>query len=284
MFAARQPSVGSLLVHDRCRIYATLIKDGVWHKFIIQLYEASWEMLSHHEKDTDPVLNCFLQNTHNAFTTLANGTDYCLDPELMKATFENSIGFIGEELSSKRVLEVLESPPDGDGIMLFIADAMITTVHNFAYYYEPSIPLMRETMMPAIRAIRKVSKDSSITTCCLLIIAFLMNESDDKKLVKITESEIIYLLDELKKSMLTTHTADYKPEELIDGLNRIAVRDINKLKLMECGILKLLSKSLNPIKNYKPQHQVAAAKAVWNLAFSEESRQDIRKQKGLMAG
>ncbi|XP_067935708.1 uncharacterized protein [Watersipora subatra] len=162
--------------------------------------------------------------------------------------------------------------------------SMITILHNFSYFYEPCIPIMRERgTISLARTLRLQAQDSGTSTDCLLIIAFLMNEADSKKLMKIADDELSYLISELEKSMLRAGASDYHPEEIIDGLNRIAVSDINKLKLIECGVLKLLSKSLNPVKSHTTVHRAAAAKAIWNLAFSEESREEIKAQKGLIS-
>lgn len=274
--------------NDRYRLYATLVKDGVWFKLIVDLYLGSLEEIGKPGVSVS-TLNCALTNIYKGFSTIETGSDFCKDPKLQKLTFDRLCDLIIGQLQTERVLSVLRTKNGNldeiDSVVGFIAECMLTILHNLSYYYEPCVPVMREKdMMAVARRIRHECTDSDVKTLCLLIIAYLMDESDDKRMMKITEDELKYLLRELEKALLATKGSDYHPEELIDGLNRIAVSDINKLKLMECGILKWLEKSLNPLKKFTSPHRAAAARAVWNLAFSEESRKEIKQQKGLMSG
>ena len=226
-----------------------------------------------------------LQNVYYGVATIWNGTDFCKDPQLQQQTFDDIFDHIIEYLKSDVAINALRNTTNGESEIAKIAIGLVQILHNLSYYHEPSIPVMREKgMIPVARNVRKETDHAQVKTDCLLIIAFLMNESDDKTMMKITDEELTYLLNQLRNILGPFKTSGYHAEEIIDGLNRIAVNDSNKLKLMEFGILPILEKSLDTDNSHTAVHQTAAAKAVWNLAFSDQSRQEIKKHTKLMKG
>ncbi|KAF6029214.1 hypothetical protein EB796_012473 [Bugula neritina] len=128
---------------------------------------------------------------------------------------------------------------------------MMMMVHNFTYRHEPSVPVLRELGM--IRIARDIRAKADISNPIGEVVA-LGNGSI------------------------------FGPQELIEGLTRIAVVDENKSKLIDQGILPLLVKSLKNSRKYDSSHQAAAAKALWTLAFNDDSRQRIIDEKGCMNG
>ena len=266
------------------RIYSTLLQDSIWHKIVIGLHQILIRESENLEK-LPFTKRLALWNVRLGFLAIWSVTYRCKDSRLQQQMFDDIFDYIFEYLKEKEVLYLLEySGSNKRSTVMLISVSMITILQNLSYYHEPSVPPMRaKGLIPLARTIRKATDDSDVKTKCLLIIAYLIDESDDKSIIKITDDELTYLIDELPKTMQSPRTSGYDPEELLDGLNRIAVSDINKLKLIEFGILEILEKSLNPEEKFTPVHRTAAAKAVWNLAFSDESRLQIKERKVLMS-
>lgn len=289
-----ESSAGS--ANDNCsitnkrKIYGVIVKDGKWHQLLVDLYQAVINWLTeneHKQHGNQHAITCVLGNVYNGFCTLANGTHLCRDVLLQQQTFDRFFELILKQLDSKRLLMALKRvTEESDSLISEIAQTMLITLHNFTYYYEPSIAVMREKgTISVVRRIRDECETSDVKTSSLLIIAYLLNESDkrdDKNIMKMTDDELTYFIAELEQSLLSKSASSYLSDELIDGLNRIAVVDMNKLKLIEHGILPLLVKALN--RRHPARYQAAAANAIWNLAFTEESRQEIIGQKGCMNG
>lgn len=277
------------------KIFDEVIENGSWLKLLVEYYHQTikWIEQPPTTKFRDRTrqkafLMCALKNVAYGFNCVANGTDLCRNERLQQQMFDQLLDLIIKELTFQRLLKYMNlvNIDDAECILLGgLINSLLTIIHNFLFYYEPCIPVFRERgMMSIARNIRKNTDDSDIKTSALVIIAYLLIDSDDKEQMIMSEEELKFLIQEVEKSMFPKSQSDYHPAELINALNRIAVIDVNKLKLIDAGILPLLTKSLNPDKKYSPEHQEAAINAVWNLAFTEESKQKIIEQAGLMQG
>ncbi|CAG2254850.1 unnamed protein product [Mytilus edulis] len=71
----------------------------------------------------------------------------------------------------------------------------------------------------------------------------------------------------------------YEPIELMDGLGKLAVNDINKRKIVDAGALPLL---LRILKQDNIEEQAVASKALWTLSFDKDVAQKIRDFANLM--
>lgn len=305
-FMIKTAPVSGVSSDTRVKIFEASIEDGTWHKLLISYYyhvNAILEKFSETEDTIQHAVNvqAAIRNISYGFNTIANGTDICRNSKLQQQMLDQFLDVLADELTDEKLLKYLNSQnaaTTDSKIGVYIKnihvliqemiESFLTTIHNFLFYYEPSIPILRERGLVSVaRNIRDKSNDSDTKVSALLVIAYLLIDSDDKEQMKMSDEELIFLIQALEKSMLSplnNDSAGYHPEELINGLNRIAVIDVNKLQLIDNGILPLLTKSLNQTKNYSPEHREAAINAIWNLAFTEESRRKIMEQKGLMPG
>ncbi|KAF6039147.1 hypothetical protein EB796_002545 [Bugula neritina] len=271
--------------------YAAIVRDGMWYKFVSELYLHVIDSLKRFKegslKISSVAMDGALKNLYYALSTLHNGTDYCKDAQILQLTVDHFSDMIIEQLKNPVLLNILakdtsESSNDGENLLVEIGDALLSIVHNLTFYFEPCIPTLREKgMMSVARNVRELAYTSDIKTSCLLIIAYLIDEGDSKDVMKITDNELSFLIREVRLSMEPERKSGYHPEELIEGLTRIAGIDHNKLKVIEQGALPLLVRSLDADK-YNADHQAAAAKAIWNLAFTDESRQKIIEEEGCL--
>ena len=274
------------------KISKTIVEDGEWHKLIVDMYYRLFEIIENLPSsddsdytDTLVKLRCSLRSLRYAFGTVVNITDGCRNVVLQKQIFEQFLRILTEELSFQRLLKVRDQLDNTiSQHLLGISSSLITIIHNFVLYYEQSISVLQDYgMMSKARKLRESSKDSYLKTCALLIIAHLLKDDDDKEQMKMNDGELSYLINELEKSMRKTRESGYHPEELIEGLSRIAVIDANKLKLIENGILPLLKQSI-VADRFTPKHQEATINAIRRLAFTDESKQKIKDQENLLAG
>lgn len=199
--------------------------------------------------------------------------------------FEQFKIFLIEELSEKRLLKNRSLENGIRNVLNDIVGSSIIIVSNLLYYYEPSIQVFREGgMMSIARNIRATSNRIRQQTDALLVMAYLRKEGEDKTKMEMSDEELSFLIGELGKSMEQSknNPSSYTPEELLLGLNRIAVIDKNKLKVIKSGILPLLKEAISASDS--PKRQEAAIKTIWNLAFTQESKQKIKEQEGLMSG
>ena len=283
-----------LTEENQRKVFGEVIADGSWHKMLVDYYHHTLQLVEHppytkYEDRTRQTayITCSLKSLGYAFSGVANGTDFCRDEKLQKQMFDQFLDIMIKELTFQRLLKYMnltETSQNAQYLLLGgLINSLLTLIHNFLFYYEPCIPTFRERgMMSIARNIRRNSDDSDIKTSALVIIAYLLIESDDKAQMEMSDEELRYLINELEKSMLPKSQSEYHPAELINALNRIAVVDVNKLKLIEAGMLPLLTRSLD--KKCSPEHQEAAVNAIWNLAFTDESKQKIMEQDGLMKG
>jgi len=274
-------------------IYAAVVRDGVWYEFVTALYLHVIDALKKFNdgslKISSLAIRGALTNLYYAIVGIHNGTDFCKDVQILQLTVDHFSEIIIEQLKSPLLLDVLakdvsETSKENNNFLFGVSISFLTIIHNLTFYFEPCIPTLREKkMMSVARNVREIAYTSFIKTECLLIIAYLIDEGDSKDVMKITDNELSFLIKEVGLSMELERKSGYHPEELIEGLTRIAGIDHNKLKVIEQGALPLLVRSLDADK-YNADHQAAAAKAIWNLAFTDESRQKIIEEEGCLEG
>lgn len=264
------------------------MKDGTWSKLTIDIYSATMDRVNIHTfmMESVCVMESILVNLYNALN-LAYHVGDIRDPDIQRLMFDKYFPFMLKELPSEKLgfLENLNCRSSRvEPLLMNIGSRMLNSIYNFVYYYDACVPVIKESrMMQIVGLIRKNARCRHIKTTCLLIIAYLLDETDDHELLQITDDDLKYLIGELRTTLLKSNDSEYHAAELIDGLNRIAVGDANKIKLLNNSVLVPLVKSLNA-KTYPTPQVAAAAKAVWNLAFTQECRKAIINQAGLMQG
>lgn len=277
--------------HDtRVKIFETSIKDGNWHKLLVSHYNHVMSIFEHPFNTPDPVdklkMGQALLNITEGFLTVGNGTDFLRNPKLQQKMLDQFVDVIADCLREDKLLKYLNSSDETHRPFRIIIDSMVIAIHNFMIYYETCIPTLRDRgLLSAARYIRENSDDDTTRVNALIITAYLIDESDDKEQMRMSDEELRFLMSSLSDYIyLKEQLSGLHPEELINGLNHIAVIDDNKTKLINSGILPLLTKSLDQTMDYSVEHQEAAVNAVWNLAFTDESRQKIKEEEGLMPG
>lgn len=199
--------------------------------------------------------------------------------ELLQAVYDELYDFIIVQLKSPQISSQKGHRFTWREKLLF--PTCLNLIYNFASNLDKSLPHMRETgLHGVVHKMRDESKSYDVQTTCLLILAYILDEGDDKTAIEMSSDELSYLIAQLEKALLIK--SDYSPEELIEGLNRIAVIDVNKVKLVDCGYLDLLKKSMKG--KYEPAHQAAAAKGIWNLVFSDKLRPVIQADQSCIEG
>lgn len=285
-FATGKPSKSCSIPTQRS-VYEAMIKDGRWDTFITGLYKKVMDYLDANGDDKllNPTVNTTLVNIYYGFLLTTNGVDILKNSSTLQTVFNHYHSLVLSQLQVPRVIQVFHDEVLMGSALYAIGRSMMMMVHNFTYRHEPSVPVLRELGMIRIaRDIRAKADISNVKTTSLLIIAYLLDEGEDKEMMKMADSELKYLIADLEKSLLSATASIFGPQELIEGLTRIAVVDENKSKLIDQGILPLLVKSLKNSRKYDSSHQAAAAKALWTLAFNDDSRQRIIDEKGCMNG
>ncbi|XP_070538016.1 uncharacterized protein [Ptychodera flava] len=117
----------------------------------------------------------------------------------------------------------------------------------------------------------------------LLNLVYIVNEDENDKIM--TGGTNISFLVKMLESALESddHMSKmyyFDVEELVDGLNKLAQNDANKVTLVESGILPLLVKLMKEAKTEEEMKLVA--RCIWTLAFSDENKHKIKNEPKLM--
>lgn len=281
----------------RSRVFQTFVKDGTWFRFISTFHQTLMSSLDHYNLETAGELSAFLiesalNNLLSALLTIHNGTDVCKEQEVQQMTFDLFHSLLIQQLQNPIMMEAVCSKSENRGIYTVLAKigySMLAIIYNLTYYFDSCIATLRaKGMMAVARNIRENAQNSELRTMALLVMAYLVDEDsedghEEKNLLKMTDSELTFLIKELENSGGSQVKCGYHPYELIDSLIRVAVNDHNKLKVIDQGVLPLLVQFLDADK-HPPEYQSAAANALWNLAFTDESCQKIVKETGCVEG
>lgn len=218
-------------------------------------------------------------NINNALLTLVNLTDALQASSVTQSIFDSIFPNLLTQLKSDLNLGCAKNLPGyNKGRSQYERyELLINIMLNFASNLESSLPTMRTEGVGDIMVKYRECVDSFDTkTQCLLVLGYLLGEDDDQGVIELANEELSFLIKSLETSLL--RPMEYSPTELIQGLNRIAVKDSNKVKLIEQGYITLLKRSLLP--QYDDRQKAAAARGLWNLAFSAESKKKILDEHG----
>lgn len=162
----------------------------------------------------------------------------------------------------------------------YIIKASLSILHNIArnpsikhYFKEQKTS---EVIQPFIS-----SKDEMFKVLSMMTMAYIIEEDDNATLIDETGS-IPCMLQWLDKA-LDSNKRRYKgftPHEIVQGLEKLAVIDSNKLKIVEGGILPLLIRML---QYDDVREQSSAARILWTLLFDETVREKFVKDEQELA-
>ncbi len=124
-------------------------------------------------------------------------------------------------------------------------------------------------------------------TISLLTLSYIVEENENEKLATTgTGGCLSFLVSLLEESIkYSNHRATsvlFTTEELLAGLNEVAENDANKVKIVEGGIIPILTTILNA--KYSDKEQELAALVFWRLAFVASNRETICKNEDAIKG
>ncbi|GAB1603875.1 uncharacterized protein LOC106868605 isoform X1 [Argonauta hians] len=152
----------------------------------------------------------------------------------------------------------------------YIIKASLSILHNIArnssikhYFKEQKTSEVIQTFIS--------SKDEMFKVLSMMTNAYIVEEEDNQALIEETGS-ISCMLQWLDKA-LDCNKRRYKgftPYEIVQGLEKLAVTDFNKSKIMDGGVLPMLSRML---QHDEVREQCSAARILWTLLFDETVRE-----------
>lgn len=156
----------------------------------------------------------------------------------------------------------------------YVMKASLSILHNIArnsgmkHLFDDN--KTSETIMPFLE-----SEDEMLKILATLTIANIVDEEENKTLI--TDTGTIKCIVSWMEKALNLARRRYKgftPQELTEGLNRLAVNDSNKMKIIEEGALPLFLKML---QHDDVREQSSAARIIWTLSFDKDVRQKIHE-------
>ena len=123
-----------------------------------------------------------------------------------------------------------------------------------------------------------------IQSFALLSLAYIIDKSDANK-ISLNKSCTQFLLNALKKALDNPdrHEDVFGVEELVQGLNQLAINDNNKRLIAEHGGIPLLECVLISDDGTN-EEKCFAAQGIWQLSFNNKNKLKIRRRKDLMKG
>ena len=122
-------------------------------------------------------------------------------------------------------------------------------------------------------------------TLSLLILAHIVDEQENEMLLR-SQDSIRYLTELFAKAVVSSKhavhggsTLCYDARELLDGINHLAVSDVNKQEILKCGGVQAIVKMLQP--EFSEDERKLATDALWNLAFDDNIKKDPEVQKAI---
>ena len=185
--------------------------------------------LEHQKHITSAVHNCF-----SMMIIIWNGSDVKED-ETNKAMYDGLVDFLLHTLDND--LHPLEVKPDHPQHKMVKAN--LSVLHNWCNKFEQYIPDLRRKDALRIVAKYKDSATSTLRTKSILTYSYLLTENDDhnKSVIEMNDEDITYLLRVLRDAIDSPNGHSkkygYHVDELIEGLNNIAVVDSNKRRLVD---------------------------------------------------
>lgn len=274
-----EPSINSKH-QNRLKLANALADNGHFSLLIsywgkVKLTDAGqWAQSAVSKKVTIRLLNLFY-----LFTPMWNGTD--LGNEAYSKKFDDSLRGFYLKLLDSRVFSTFVNVE----IQSLILSALLGTLHNLVHRYPEGSGQVRDHDGVRIIGPYTSHPDLLIKTKAILVLCYIVTETEASKLV-VTEEHIKYIVQVLQDCIANadhcSRAHGYDAEEILDGLNRMAVADSNKEAIVKCGALPLYAVLLKD--DCKVEEQIAACKGLWILAFNETNKNLIAGQADCMQG
>ncbi len=124
-----------------------------------------------------------------------------------------------------------------------------------------------------------------VKTICLLILAYIVDETESEKLASSNTGGCVNFLISLLKKALSAENQRYggfTAFELLEGINNLAMNDANKVKTAQGGCLAFVTMMMS--EGRSEEEQLLAAKTVWRLSFVPVNKKIIREDQAVMKG
>ncbi|XP_071098917.1 uncharacterized protein [Haliotis cracherodii] len=164
--------------------------------------------------------------------------------------------------------------------VFYVMKASMSILHNIAR--NPNVKgffkenKTAEVIMPFINM-----NDDMLRVLAMLTLAYIVEEEDNSKLIDETgtiKNVVMWIgkaLDNPKRRF-----KGFTPQELTQGLDKLAVNDGNKLKIIEEGSIPLFMKML---LSDNDKEQSTTARCVWTLAFDKDVRKELFETENMMS-
>lgn len=124
-----------------------------------------------------------------------------------------------------------------------------------------------------------------VKTICLLILAYIVDETESEKLASSGAVGCLSFLINLLRKALGSDKQRYggfSTCELLEGIHHLSLNDTNKVKAVASGCLSLMTLMMRP--GYSEDGQLLAARCVWRLAFAPSNKIVIQEDTRLLKG
>ncbi|XP_070538017.1 uncharacterized protein [Ptychodera flava] len=184
-----------------------------------------------------------------------------------------------QELNYKKI----DEEEGNDGMRRRWIKSTLGILHNTIRMCADNVPIFREA--GAVDLLTEYLKCTYliVRAKALLNLVYIVDEDENDKIM--TGGTNISFLVKMLESALESddHMSKmyyFDVEELVDGLNKLAQNDANKVTLVNSGILPLLVKLMKESKTEEEMRLVG--RCIWTLAFSDENKHKIRNEPELM--
>ena len=168
---------------------------------------------------------------------------------------------------------------------LFIVKGYLTILSNVLFFHMDSREILREA--GAVKILQPFLKSTwlMVKTKVLILMSYLVTENEND-ILNNSDKNINFMIKMLKIGIDSEkHFAKkygYWAVEMAAGLNRFAVNDSNKEKIIKNGGLPLYVSLLQ--SSCSTEEQMIAAQGLWLLSFIPECRKKIMAEKGALEG
>ncbi|KAK7481464.1 hypothetical protein BaRGS_00027315, partial [Batillaria attramentaria] len=212
--------------------------------------------------------------TYYTYNTAWNYSD--ASDKLAKSLAEaDAVRLMTLNLGHKPYLSAMQSKN-----VYYVLKASLSTLHNIArcpdvrHYFKDN--KTAEVIIPFI-----TMKDEFLKALSMLTLAYIVEEEENAKLIDETGTivQIVRWVEKAIENPAKRRFRGFAPWELVQGLDKLAVNDANKMKVVEAGALPVFLKML---QHDDPKEQATTATCIWTLAFDKTARQKIIECEGLV--
>ncbi|XP_069101949.1 uncharacterized protein [Argopecten irradians] len=207
--------------------------------------------------------------------TLWNFTDASL--RLAKAVAEaDGVKFLTVNCSHQPFLTNLNNKN-----VYYIVKSSMSIIHNVARNPDV-IHFFKEckTTEVMLKFLKSYEEHEMLKIMAMLTLAHIVEEEENDKLMDDTGSieGCVNYIDKAIEEERRRYRG-FTPQELMDGLGKLAVNDNNKKKIIDAGALPIFMKMLT---GESDEEKAATARALWTLSFDKEVCQKIVEYPDLM--